>query len=157
MGSALGAAQAQAQAPAVPADLSAPSDQVALTLQLEGMQLFECKRTAGSLNWTSNGARAALYKDGAIVGNYSNGPTWRHNDGSSLTGKLVISKDAPTPKDYPWQRFEVTSRGQGALSDVTAVVQIDTQKGLLQGPCEDENVAAGQPFRATYVFLKAKK
>ena len=161
LGSALGAlqvqAQAQAQESAIPADLSAPGDQVALTLQLDGMQLFECKRVAGKLTWTSNGQRAALYKDGAIVGNYSNGPTWRHNDGSSLSGKLVTSKDAPTPKDYPWQRFDVISRGQGALSDVTAVVQIDTQKGLLQGPCEDENVAAGQPFRATYVFLKTKK
>jgi hypothetical protein len=110
-----------------------------------------------SSTWASNGPRAALYKDGAIVGNYSNGPTWRHNDGSSVTGKVVVTKDSPTSKDYPWQRFEVTSRGQGALSDVTAVVQIDTQKGLLQGDCTDETVGAGQPFRATYVFLKTKK
>ena len=157
MGAFVWAGQAQAQEPAIPADLSAPGDQIALVLQLDGMQLYECKRTAGKLTWASNGPRAALYKDGAIVGNYSNGPTWRHNDGSSVTGKVVVTKDSPTSKDYPWQRFEVTSRGQGALSDVTAVVQIDTQKGLLQGDCTDETVGAGQPFRATYVFLKTKK
>ena len=150
-------AQGHAQTPSIPADLSAPGDQIALVLQLDGMQLYECKRINGKLAWTSNGPRAALYKDGGIVGNYSNGPTWRHNDGSSVSGKVVVTNDAPSTKDYPWQRFEVTSRGQGVLSDVTAVVQIDTQKGLLQGECSDETVGAGQPFRATYVFMKTKK
>ena len=141
----------------MPAELSRSGDTVIMSLVVQGVQVYECKRSEGKLQWIYTGPRAPLMKDGQVIGRFFTGPTWQLNDGSSLTGGVVAAKPAPSEKDYPWQRFDVVSKGQGAFTGATSIVQIDTHAGMLQGECIEVATVAGEPYAATYVFLKSGK
>src|SRR5215210_1058631 len=112
------ASPAQAQ---LPAAIAAPGETAVLTWHAEGAQVYECKAGAdGKLAWAFREPIATLFADGKTIGRHSAGPSWEHIDGSAIVAKVAGNAPGATPQDIPLLKLEVvSSRGGGALSDVT--------------------------------------
>jgi len=147
---------ASASEPKLPDAIAAPGETVVLTLHAEGAQLYECKAGAdGKSAWAFREPTAALMLDGKTVGRHYAGPTWEHNDGSAIVGKVAGSAPGATPGDITWLKLEVVSRrGSGVLSDVTTVQRINTTGGKLDGACDKAGTWRSMPYAADYVFLR---
>ena len=151
-GSLFGASAAET----LPDAIAAPGETVLLSVHAEGAQVYECKAgTDGKLGWAFREPIATLLSDGKTVGRHYAGPSWEHNDGSAVTGKVAASAPGATPGDIPWLKLDVVShRGTGILSGVTTVLRIDTQGGNLGGACDKAGAFRSVPYSAGYVFLR---
>lgn len=146
----LGSAHAQTAA-----SLNAPGDAVLMRLSATGVQVYECRATAGAAPaWVFKEPRADLFLAGQPVGRHFAGPSWEHKDGSRITGKVVTSLPAPGPSDIPWLRLAVASHaGTGAFSNATFVQRLDTKGGVLAGLCPNPGAMSEVPYTADYVIL----
>ncbi len=157
---AMSASAASAQTPDVkiPPELAKPGDEVVAVFRAGGgSQTYQCFRANGESHWDYMGPRAPLRIEEKVVGRVQTGPIWTHNDGSSVTGKLVKQIDADKPENFKYERYDVVaSKGSGVFTGVTAVVMVDTESGVLTGACKDHGMIFGEPYWATYVFLKSK-
>jgi hypothetical protein len=140
----------------LPGAIAAPGETVVLSVHAEGAQIYECKAGAdGKLGWAFREPIATLLADGKTVGRHFAGPSWEHNDGSAVVGKVAGSAPGATPNDIPWLKLDVISRrGSGVLSDVTTVQRIDTKGGKLEGACDQAGAYRSVPYSAEYVFLR---
>jgi len=133
-----------------------PEEALVVTLHGEGAQIYECK--AGSdrkLVWTLREPIAMLRLKGKTVGRHYAGPNWDHTDGSGVAAKVVANAPGKTPNDIPWLKLRATAhRGQGTLSGVTTVLQINTQGGVHSGPCDKAGPLYNAPYAADYAFLQ---
>jgi hypothetical protein len=136
--------------------IAAPGETTVLSVHAEGAQVYECKMGGdGKLAWAFREPIATLLVDGKTVGRHYAGPSWEHNDGSAVTGKVAASAPGTTPGDIPWLKLDVVShRGTGILSGVTTVLRIDTQGGMLGGACDKAGAFRSVPYSAGYVFLR---
>jgi Protein of unknown function (DUF3455) len=140
----------------LPGAIAAPGETVVLSVHAEGAQVYECKAGAdGKLGWAFREPIATLLADGKTVGRHFAGPSWEHNDGSAVVGKVAGSAPGTTPNDIPWLKLDVISRrGSGVLGDVTTVQRIDTKGGKLEGACDQAGSYRSVPYSAEYVFLR---
>jgi hypothetical protein len=152
------AVQATAQLPSI-----AAGETIVATFRAEGAQVYECKPDASNtsasqlqaLTWQFREPIATLILDGKSVGRHFAGPNWDHIDGSGVRAKVSVSAPAATPGDIPNLQLEVVEhRGNGILTNVTAVRRINTKGGMLQGPCEIAGGYRSIPYSADYVFLR---
>ena len=156
------AAAAVAQAPRnpIPAELTMPGDQPAIVLPATGVQIYKCVASAGgkSPEWVFQEPRAELFLAGRRVGRHYAGPTWEHEDGSIVTGKVEARAKAPESNaDIPWLRLGVSGRrGDGAFSDVTAIQRINTRGGTLEGSCPEIGRVSEVPYTSDYVMLRRR-
>lgn len=151
--------------PDVPEKIQAPAgEQVVLKVHASGSQIYVCQQgTDGKSAWNLKAPEAELRDDqGKIIGHHFAGPTWKHNDGSEITGKAVARVDAPDPNSIPWLLLNVTGHsGNGVLSSVTSVQRIHTKGG--QPPAATECDAARQgseaksSYTADYYFFAPAK
>jgi len=148
--------QADAAPAQMPAAIAAPDATPIVTLHAEGAQIYQCKAGGdGKLAWAFREPIAALIADGQTVGRHYAGPTWEHNDGSGVTGKVVANAPGATANDVAWLKLEVVGRGgTGALSAATVVQRINTSGGALSGACGPAGALRGVPYSADYVFLR---
>ena len=140
----------------VPAEIASPGETVVVTLQAQGVQLYECKADAtGKLAWAFREPVATLILDGKTVGRHYAGPNWDHIDGSGVTGKMVSKAPGKTANDIAWLKLEATAhRGGGMLADVTTIQRINTVGGMMSGTCDKAGDLHGVPYAADYVFLR---
>ena len=118
--------------PDVPDKIKAPAgEHVVLKARASGSQIYVCQQTDGKLAWNLKAPEAELRDDkGQIIGRHYAGPTWKHNDGSEITGKAVARMDSPDADSIPWLLINVTGHsGDGVLSRVTSVQRIHTKGG----------------------------
>jgi hypothetical protein len=155
------AALAQAaKAPAVPEALKvAAGEHLVLVTHATGVQIYACSITPEhGAQWTLKGPDAVLHDaKGAVVGQHYAGPTWRHNDGSEVTGKASAHADAPDGHSIPWLLLTaVDHRGAGALAKVSSIQRLHTRGGA--PPPADEcsgpqgHAAVRVPYSADYYF-----
>lgn len=160
--------QAKAQGPSrpdVPEEIQAPAgEQLVLKVRASGSQIYACRQgTDGRFEWTLKAPEAELRDDqGQIVGHHYAGPTWKHHDGSEISGKAVARVDSPDSNSIPWLLINVTghSGGNGALSRITSVQRIHTSGG--QPPasgCDGskQNVEIKSSYTADYYFYAPAK
>ncbi len=149
-------AQADGVVAQIPAAIAAPDATPMVTLHAEGAQIYQCKAGGdGKLGWAFREPIAALIADGQTVGRHYAGPTWEHNDGSAVTGKVVANAPGATPNDVAWLKLEVVGRrGSGALSGANIVQRTNTSGGALSGPCDTVGSLRSVPYSADYVFLR---
>lgn len=152
-------AGAQAPRPAadVPDALAAPGDRAAMVLHATGVQVYECREGAwgGPAAWAFREPRAELFLDGRRIGRHYAGPTWEHDDGSVVTGKVAARVDAPKGEDIPWLRLEVAARrGAGAFGDLAAIQRVNTRGGALSGPCPEVGRVSEVSYTSDYVMLR---
>jgi Protein of unknown function (DUF3455) len=147
--------------PDVPDAIKAPAgEQVVLVAHAGGSQIYTCgKAEDGKPLWTLKAPEAQLRDlKGALIGHHSAGPTWKHLDGSSITGKLAAKAPSPDPAAIPWLLLSVVSHeGTGALTRVTSIQRIHTKGGV--APAADKcdpskpNVETWIPYSADYYFF----
>lgn len=141
--------------PDVPKVLEAPAgEKVVLVGHATGAQIYVCQAGEDKkFAWVLKAPEAELTDTaGKKIIHHFAGPTWKHVDGSEVTGKKVAQADAPKPGAIPWLLLTVTSHaGEGILSPVTTIQRIGTEGGLppdAKFPCEAS--ANGREARSAY-------
>jgi hypothetical protein len=85
-----GSVAAMAGTPKIPPELTPPAGaKLVLKAHATGSQIYSCKTgTDGAFQWTLKAPDADLHDSkGAVIGHHFAGPTWKHKDGSEVTGK----------------------------------------------------------------------
>ncbi len=158
------AARADAQVvtrPEVPDAIKAPAgERVVFVAHAAGSQIYTCvKGDDGKPQWTLKAPEAQLRDmKGALIGHHSAGPSWKHIDGSSVTGKMVAKAPSPDAGSIPWLLVTVVSHsGTGVLERVTSIQRVHTKGG--QAPpvekCDPSKPDAETwiPYSADYYFF----
>jgi hypothetical protein len=150
----------QATRPDVPEKLAAPAaEEVILRVHATGSQIYVCQ--AGSdqkLAWTLKAPEAELFDaSGKSVGRHYAGPTWKHNDGSEVTGKVAARQDSPDGDAIPWLLLTASGHsGSGILSRVTTIQRIHTKGGQppVAAGCDDSHHGdeSKSAYSADYYF-----
>jgi hypothetical protein len=150
--------------PDVPDKIKAPfGEEVVLQAHASGSQIYVCQAgTDGKFAWALKAPEAELRdQQGAIVGRHYAGPTWKHNDGSEVTGKAAAKVDSPDSDSIPWLLVTATGHsGDGVLSHVTSIQRIRTKGG--QPSTEDcnaskQNREVKSAYTADYYFYAPAK
>jgi hypothetical protein len=147
--------------PEVPDAIKAPAgEQVVFVAHAAGSQIYTCgKGEDGKPQWTLKAPEAQLRDmKGALIGHHAAGPSWKHIDGSSVTGKLAAKAPAPDASAIPWLLVTVVSRdGKGKFERVTSIQRVHTKGG--QAPpaakCDPSkpNAETWIPYTADYYFF----
>jgi len=151
--------------PDVPDKIKAPADeQVVLQAHASGSQIYTCQQAAdGKYAWTLKAPDAELRDEkGQVVGKHYAGPTWKHNDGSEVTGKAVARVDSPDADSIPWLLVTATGHsGEGALSRVSSIQRIHTHGGQSPSATDcnaaKQNAEAKSSYTADYYFFAPAK
>jgi Protein of unknown function (DUF3455) len=146
----------------IPPALQPPVDEK-LILQLHGNgdQIYSCKSESGQFYWTLKAPEAQLSDiKGQPFGKHFAGPTWQSNDGSRVTGKLVVAVDSPDAESIPWLLLKVASHtGNGLLSRATTIQRINTKGGKSPASgCDSDHVnqEVRVAYSADYLFYAPK-
>jgi Protein of unknown function (DUF3455) len=149
----------QPSRPEVPETLSVPaSQQIVLQTRGSGSQIYVCQAGPDQkLAWVLKAPEADLFDShGTAIGKHYAGPTWHHNDGSEVVGKVLARQDAPEADAIPWLLLTAVSHsGQGIFAEVTSIQRIHTKGG--QPPpsgCDDAHRGAEtkSAYSADYYF-----
>lgn len=154
-------AQVLAQSrPEVPEAIQPPAgERLVLVTHASGSQIYVCGTGAdGKLGWTLKAPEAQLRDaQGTVIAHHFAGPSWRHKDGSSVTGKAVAKAPSPDANSVAWLLLTAVSHdGAGAFANVSSVQRIHTKGG--QPPPADKCTAAQEhvetwiPYTADYYF-----
>jgi Protein of unknown function (DUF3455) len=142
-----------------------PGEKVLLRARASGVQIYVCEKSPdGKPEWTLKAPEAELLDDeGAVIGHHSAGPSWKHRDGSAVTGRATARADAADRDSIPWLLIAATAHtGKGVFAHVTSVQRINTHGG--QPPAPSSCTASGTgrkvkearvPYRADYYFYVA--
>ena len=145
--------------PNVPEGIKAPAgEELVLQVHAVGSQIYVCQAAADQkLSWVLKAPEAELTDpSGKAIGTHFAGPSWKHQDGSEVKGKLVSRVDAPEPEAIPWLLLAAAGHsGNGVLSQVTSIQRIQTHGG--QAPktgCDQAHSGAEVkiPYSADYYF-----
>jgi hypothetical protein len=122
------------QIPTVPGLIRVPAgEELILIAHAQGFQIYVCRAdAAGHPAWVLKAPEAFLYDEqGNVLGKHFGGPTWKHNDGSEVIGKMAAKVAAPGAVTIPWLLLNVTDHsGSGVFSPVTTIQRIHTAGGL---------------------------
>jgi hypothetical protein len=154
MGFLVGVQGAGTARPEVPDSLKAPAgEEVVLMAHAKGVQIYACEAGADlKLTWVLKGPEAELADAGGkTIVHHSAGPTWKHVDGSEVTGKVEAKENAPKTDAIPWLLLSAAGhKREGVLSRVTSIQRIHTEGGLppVVSGCND--AAKGKEVRSAY-------
>jgi hypothetical protein len=144
----------KATRPDVPDKLAAPAtEEVVLRARATGFQIYVCQ--AGSdqkLVWILKAPEADLFDgDGKSIGHHYAGPTWKHSDGSEVTGKVAARQDSPDADAIPWLLLSATGHsGSGMLSRVTTIQRINTKGGQAPKTASCDDSHRGDETKSAY-------
>ena len=159
-------ANAQAvSVPDVPDKIKVPANEhLLIQAHASGSQIYTCQQGPdGKYGWTLKAPEAELRdQKGAIIGRHYAGPTWKHSDGSEVTGKATARVDSPDPESIPWLLVTATGHsGEGVLSRVTNVQRIHTHGGQPPSPSDctasKQGGEAKSSYTADYYFYAPAK
>jgi hypothetical protein len=150
--------------PEVPDKIKAPAgEEVVLQAHASGSQIYICQAgTEGKFAWTLKAPEAELHdQQGASIGRHYAGPSWKHNDGSEVTGKAAAKVDSPDADSIPWLLVSATGHsGNGVLSRVSSIQRIHTKGGQPPSdPCDasKQNREVKSSYTADYYFFAPAK
>jgi hypothetical protein len=154
-----------ASAPDVPDQIKAPAgEKLVFRAHASGTQIYVCQQGAdGKSRWTLKAPEAQLSDwKGVIVGHHYAGPTWKHNDGSEVTGKAAAKVDSPDPDSIPWLLVTATGNsGAGVFAQVTSIQRIHTKGGQTPAATSCDSAKLGTeapiPYTADYYFYAPAK
>jgi hypothetical protein len=109
-------------------------EKVVLLARASGSQIYVCQQVSSSVGkpqWTLKAPEAVLRDaSGAVIGHHYAGPTWKHNDGSEVSGKAVAQVDSPNADSIPWLLITATGHsGSGVFARVETIQRIHTKGG----------------------------
>ena len=96
----------------IPSAIAPPQNaQLLLIAHARGFQIYVCRPEG----WVLKAPEAVLYdQQGSAIGKHFGGPTWQHNDGSQIAGKLAAKVESPDPAAIPWLLLDVTAHQPGS-------------------------------------------
>ena len=149
----------------VPDQIKSPAgERLVLQAHASGAQIYVCQQGAdGQSQWTLKAPDAQLHDDkGAVVGHHYAGPTWKHKDGSEVTGKASAKADSPDPDSIPWLLITATGHsGTGVFAQVTSIQRIHTRGGQAPAAASCDSSKLGSeakiPYTADYYFYAPAK
>jgi hypothetical protein len=149
--------------PEVPDNIKVTTtDEVVIQVHATGAQIYVCQAGADQkLAWVLKAPDADLFDDhGKVLGHHSAGPSWKLDDGSEVTGKLLAKHDAPEATDIPWLLVAAASHsGSGTLANVTFIQRIHTKDGLAPtaSTCDESKrgTESKSAYSADYYFYAA--
>lgn len=154
MGLAMAVGAQPAPRPAVPDTLAAPAaEHVVLLAHGSGAQIYVCGEDAGGKpSWALEAPEAQLRDpNGALIGRHYAGPTWKHNDGSEVSGKVAAHVDSPDANAIPWVLVTATGHsGGGILSLVTTIQRINTRGGQPPSASDCNTATLGNHAKSAY-------
>ena len=132
-----------------------------LTLEGEGVQIYVCQVSGGSVQWVFQAPEAKLLDGtGAIVGSHEAGPMWRLKDGSNVVGEVVTKAPGAGAGDIPSLLLKVKSHGgEGTLTVVDYVRRSETKGGAAPtSGCDAGHAGAviRVPYSARYTFYSGR-
>ena len=138
----------------VPSSIRTPvGEELVLQAHGSGAQIYVCQEaSAGQARWTLKAPDAVLRDGkGAVIIHHYAGPTWKHKDGSTVTGKAVAHADSPDPGSIPWLLVAATDHsGTGVLAHVTSVQRIHTKGGQPPAAATCDGSKLGTEARSGY-------
>lgn len=147
----------------VPSTLQPPAgEQLFLTLQAKGDQVYICKEGATRIAWILKEPDAQLfYRNGKPFGKHFAGPTWEASDGSRVIGQAAADAPSPDPNSIPWLLLHVVRHegSTGVLSQATSIQRINTKGGKApESGCDSVNAGheTRVPYTADYLFYAPK-
>ena len=148
-------AAAMAGASSVPTELTPPGGaKLVLKAHATGVQIYTCKAgtDGGTFQWVLKAPEAELHdKKGAVIGHHFAGPTWKHKDGSEVTGKASAHVDSPDAASIPWLLLSATGHtGEGVFAKVTSIQRINTKGGKPSAASPCDSSKDGTETRSTY-------
>jgi hypothetical protein len=147
--------------PDVPDQLLPPAtENLILQTHATGDQIYVCKPGPDpdqKLAWVLKAPDAQLFDaQNKLIAKHYAGPTWKHNDGSEVVGKLSTRLDSPDATAIPWLLLTAASHtGDGTFSKVTFIQRLHTKGGLpSQSGCDDAhlNTETKSAYSADYYF-----
>ena len=156
---------APAQAADIPPSLQAPaSEKLALQTHATGWQVYTCGTDAdGKPKWTLKAPDAELHDSkGKVIGHHFAGPTWKHIDGSEVTGKAAAHVDSPDSNAIAWLLLTATGHsGQGKFANVSSIQRLHTVGGAAPAAADctaaKTNTEARSRYTADYYFYAPAK
>jgi hypothetical protein len=145
---------------AQPTDPTLPpsSAHVAYIVEGRGDQIYRCTQQGSAYIWAFQSPEAKLFDPATHkqTGTHFAGPTWKWDDGSAVTGK-VLEQYSPDPASIPWLLLAATPSGTktGALSKIALVRRSDTHGGnapTIGCDAEHDGNVFRAPYTATYAF-----
>jgi hypothetical protein len=163
LGLLLPAGAQELERPKVPASLMAKEwEELILIAHATGAQTYTCAATTnGKYGWALKVGEEELRDEkGSTVGSYHEdglGPSWKHRDGSEVSGKTIRNSGAKEPNALPWSVWSGKGHaGNGILSRVTTIQRIHTTGGALppNGDCDGarRGTDVRVPSSADYYF-----
>jgi Protein of unknown function (DUF3455) len=155
------AAAQQPARPDVPDKLAPPAtEKLILQAHATGDQIYVCQPGLGpdqKLAWILKAPDAQLFDaQNKLIAKHFAGPTWKHNDGSEVVGKVAARLDSPEANAIPWLLLNAASHsGDGAFSKVTFIQRLHTKGGQPpQSGCDDShrNAETNSAYSADYYF-----
>jgi hypothetical protein len=151
--------------PEVPDKIKAPAGEVlVLAAHATGFQIYTCQLgTDGQPAWSFKAPEAELRDTtDRVIGRHYAGPTWKHDDGSDVTGKVVAKVDSPDADAIPWLLLTATNHsGTGTLAGVSTIQRVHTKGGQppAAGRCTSSNLDATSKssYIADYYFYTPAK
>jgi hypothetical protein len=147
--------------PDVPDKLApAPGEALILQAHATGDQIYVCKPasdTDAKLAWVLKAPDAQLFDaQNKVIAKHYAGPTWKHNDGSEVVGKVSARLDSPDANSIPWLLLAAASHsGVGVFSKVASIQRLHTNGGQPpQSGCDDahRNAETKSAYSADYYF-----
>lgn len=124
-----------------------------------GVQIYACERQGTEFEWVFEAPEAKLFdlSTHKQVGTHGAGPVWTWEDGSSVTGQILVKSPSPDPASIPWLLLSATPSEEhvGALSEIHFVRRSDTHGGDAPSTgCDVHHVGQSLrvPYTATYSF-----
>jgi hypothetical protein len=122
-----------------------------------GVQVYQCNGTA----WTFVEPKAVLVTNRLQIISHFAGPTWQHQDGSSVVGQLVkpVTVDA---KSIPWlllsRKDSTPGKFGNRLTPTTFIQRINTRGGIAPAAstctADQAGVKKEVPYSADYFFWR---
>jgi Protein of unknown function (DUF3455) len=157
-------APARESAPDVPDAIAVPAGlEPVLFLRAKGSQIYTCQQGSSKhFEWTLKGPEAELKdRKDKVIGQHTDGPTWKLKDGSEVTGKPAAQVDSLDSESVPWQLIDVVNNlKKGALAEVTKIQRVHTRGGKAVNDVCDEAHKGAQTksdYTADYYFFAPAK
>jgi hypothetical protein len=135
---------------------------VVLEARGEGVQIYACKDTGGTVAWVLTGPEAQLLDAGGkTIGKHFAGPTWELTDGSTVQGVLMASQPSPDAGSVAWLLLRAKAgSATGRMRDVAFIRRTETHGGAADpSACRsagDVGKTVRVPYSAAYTFYAAK-
>ena len=151
--------------PGTPDEIKVPAgEKLVLKAHATGFQIYTCKAAGDRpAQWELKAPEADLHDgNGTVIVHHFAGPTWKHKDGSEVTGKASAHVDSPDASSIPWLLVSATGHtGEGVFSKVSSIQRINTRGG--KPPAGAECTAANNgaesksSYAADYYFYRPAK